>query len=109
MLLQCRSILYGEIPREEEDVLDADRDLLTSRSVHTALLSSIPFTSAAIGMVVRYYSNRHRPFPILATQLEPPVPYLKSRRLRSTLVRVSRRLRTRRNGPGNGTGTSRFR
>ena len=47
---------------EFDDDSDEERIVLSSRAVHTALLSSIPFSSAAIGMVVRA-STPHMRFP----------------------------------------------
>ena len=44
---------------EFDDDSDEERIVLSGRAVHTALLSSIPFSSAAIGMVVRA-STPHR-------------------------------------------------
>lgn len=48
-----RSIVYGEASTETEDELEGNnRESLQEQSVNVALLSGIPFTSAAVGMVV---------------------------------------------------------
>ena len=49
----CSGIVYGETESELDNDSEEQRAVLSGRAEHIALLSSIPFSAAAVGMVVR--------------------------------------------------------
>ena len=68
----CSGIMYGEREGELNDDSNEQRVILSDRAEHIALLSSIPFSCAAIGMVVRCSGTPLSPSVMSTSQESQP-------------------------------------